>query len=129
MTFLKLNKLREAERDATKSLQLLPAGNPKAFFRRGLARKGLGKLDLARQGASKWLDSETIASKADEHIPTDFESALEEEPSNAAVKAELETLAKAMAPAGPAAATKPEAAQKAEAEVRLTFKALCTFQS
>ena len=50
MSYLKLGKLREAERDATKSLQLLPAGNPKALFRRGLARKGLGKVDLARQG-------------------------------------------------------------------------------
>lgn len=59
MTYLKLGKLREAERDATKSLQSLPAGNPKALFRRGLARKGLGKLDLARQG---WhiLHSSTI---------------------------------------------------------------------
>lgn len=50
MCYLKLGKNREAERDASKSLQLLPAGNPKAFYRRGLARKGLGKLELARAG-------------------------------------------------------------------------------
>lgn len=71
MTYLKLGKLREAERDATKSLQLLPAGNTKALFRRGLARKGLGKMDLARQ---------------------DLIAALKEEPSNADIKAELDSL-------------------------------------
>ncbi|KAK9898037.1 hypothetical protein P389DRAFT_65020 [Cystobasidium minutum MCA 4210] len=73
MAYLKVSKFREAERDASKSLQLLPAGNPKAFYRRGLARKALGKIDLARQ---------------------DFEAVLKEEPSNASVKAELEGLAK-----------------------------------
>lgn len=45
-------RFAEAERDASKSLALLPSGNPKALFRRGVARKGLGRLDDAKQGRS-----------------------------------------------------------------------------
>ena len=39
----------EAEADATQTLDLSPR-NMEALFRRGLARKGLGKLDQARKG-------------------------------------------------------------------------------
>lgn len=62
-------------------------------------------------------------------MPKDFQAALAEEPSNASVKAELEDLAKTQAPAGSAAATKPEAAQKATAEVRLPFVPRFIYQS
>lgn len=94
MTYLKLGKLREAERDASKSLQLLPAGNPKALFRRGLARKGLGKIDLARQGAKGGYTKSQLKSFADGIIlvHADFLAALAEEPTNVSVKTELEAL-------------------------------------
>lgn len=76
---LKLNgplyvcRFAEAERDASKSLDLLPAGNAKALFRRATARKALGKANLARQ---------------------DFKAVLAEDPKNEAAKNELESLSK-----------------------------------
>lgn len=96
MTYLKLGKLREAERDASKSLQLQPAGNPKALFRRGLARKGLGKVDLAREGPQPW--SLVFTSKHAltlVYTCTDFVAALKEEPANSGIKTELDSLAEA----------------------------------
>ena len=45
----------EAEADATKALELCPR-NSKALFRRGKARKGLGKWDEARVGKDSILE-------------------------------------------------------------------------
>lgn len=71
MAYLKMQKYAEAERDATKSLNLLPSGNTKALFRRATARKALNKLDEAK---------------------ADLQAALKEEPANATIKADLEEL-------------------------------------
>ncbi|KAG5644906.1 hypothetical protein DXG03_007458 [Asterophora parasitica] len=65
--YLKLGKNEDAERDCTTVLTL-SALNAKALFRRGQARLGMGKYDDAL---------------------TDLNHALEREPENAAVKAEL----------------------------------------
>lgn len=49
MSYLKLEKCKEAEKDATTTLNLSP-NLPKALYRRGLARKGLKKWEQAREG-------------------------------------------------------------------------------
>ncbi|BGP35839.1 hypothetical protein JCM10296v2_007691 [Rhodotorula toruloides] len=46
---LKLSNWRDAERDSTTALELDGGANPKALYRRGLARKGLGKLSGAKE--------------------------------------------------------------------------------
>ncbi|BGP03953.1 TPR_REGION domain-containing protein [Rhodotorula toruloides] len=46
---LKLSNWRDAERDSTTALELDGGANPKALYRRGLARKGLGKLSAAKE--------------------------------------------------------------------------------
>ncbi|GEM11377.1 TPR-repeat containing protein [Rhodotorula toruloides] len=46
---LKLANWRDAERDSTTALKLDGGANPKALYRRGLARKGLGKLSAAKE--------------------------------------------------------------------------------
>lgn len=49
MTYLKMEKWKEAEKDGTTTLNLSP-NLPKALYRRGLARKGLKKWKSAREG-------------------------------------------------------------------------------
>ncbi|BGP28060.1 hypothetical protein JCM10295v2_007047 [Rhodotorula toruloides] len=66
---LKLANWRDAERDSTTALKLDGGANPKALYRRGLARKGLGKLSAAkedleearRQGAGDDVANELVA--------------------------------------------------------------------
>ena len=72
-----MSRYTEAERDATKSLNLLPAGNTKALYRRATARKSLGKIELARQ---------------------DYQAVLLEDPANQAAKVELESLPEPVKP-------------------------------
>ena len=83
----------EAERDATRSLNLLPAGNVKALFRRALARRALSRLDTAMQGTSSSADEGHIADVSD----LDLQAALQEEPGNQGVKTELASLEKEIA--------------------------------
>jgi len=45
-----LNHFEKADKDATKAIDLDGGVNMKAYFRRGLARKGLGKFNLAKKG-------------------------------------------------------------------------------
>ena len=54
----------DAEADTTKTLDLSPR-NLKAFFRRGLARKGLGKLDQARKGMNSTVVLSVFRLRAD----------------------------------------------------------------
>ncbi|KAF9115924.1 hypothetical protein BGX27_005806 [Mortierella sp. AM989] len=70
MALLKLKRFVEAERDCTLGLKL-DSKNVKALWRRGIARRSLGKIDEAK---------------------SDFESALKIDPSNKAVKEELAKL-------------------------------------
>ena len=57
----------EAEADATKTLDLCPR-NPKALFRRGKARKELGKWDQARRGKYSSAVSKASTLKADQVV-------------------------------------------------------------
>ncbi|KAN0132352.1 hypothetical protein V8E53_009778 [Lactarius tabidus] len=57
MANLKLERWDEAEADATKTLDLCPR-NLKALFRRGKARKELGKWDRARVDIRMFIDNE-----------------------------------------------------------------------
>jgi tetratricopeptide (TPR) repeat protein len=59
----------EAEADATKALELSPQ-NLKALFRRGKARKELGKWDQARAGkdSSVVLKVSSLSLKADQVV-------------------------------------------------------------
>lgn len=50
--YLKQREWARAEKDASTALELDGGANPKALFRRATARRQLGKLQLARQGAS-----------------------------------------------------------------------------
>jgi tetratricopeptide (TPR) repeat protein len=50
LVHLKLNQWNDAEKDANTALDLDGGVNLKALFRRGLARKGIGKLEQAKQG-------------------------------------------------------------------------------
>lgn len=50
---LRANRWKDAEKDATLSLDLQPGANAKAYFRRALARRQLGKLDRAKEGEFK----------------------------------------------------------------------------
>ncbi|WWC57966.1 uncharacterized protein I303_100501 [Kwoniella dejecticola CBS 10117] len=68
--FLKLDKLNDAERDCTTCLEL-DEGNIKALYRRGLARKGLNKVEEAIQ---------------------DLERIIKTDQTNEVVKSELEEL-------------------------------------
>lgn len=47
---LKLSNWKDAERDSSTALELDGGANRKALYRRGLARKGLGKLSAAKEG-------------------------------------------------------------------------------
>ncbi|GAA5969171.1 hypothetical protein JCM3765_005746 [Sporobolomyces pararoseus] len=49
LVYLKLNEFKSAQKDADTALNLDGGVNLKALFRRGLARKGLGKLQLAKK--------------------------------------------------------------------------------
>ncbi|KAI5477139.1 hypothetical protein MNV49_006795 [Pseudohyphozyma bogoriensis] len=49
LVHLKNKNWKDAEKDASLSLRLQPEGNVKALFRRGLARKGAGKVEPARK--------------------------------------------------------------------------------
>ncbi|GAA5902301.1 uncharacterized protein JCM6883_001360 [Sporobolomyces salmoneus] len=49
LVYLKLNQYKLADKDATTALDLDGGVNVKTLFRRGLARKGLGKLEEAKQ--------------------------------------------------------------------------------
>lgn len=52
LVHLKLSHWNDAERDATTAIDLDGGANVKALFRRGLARKGKGKLVEAKTGPS-----------------------------------------------------------------------------
>ncbi|OCF59824.1 hypothetical protein L486_02497 [Kwoniella mangroviensis CBS 10435] len=71
--FLKIDKYQDAERDCTTCLSL-ERNNIKALYRRGLARKGLGKLDEAIEDLQQILKidktNETVKSELEELLDT-----------------------------------------------------------
>ncbi|WVQ64641.1 uncharacterized protein L199_002808 [Kwoniella botswanensis] len=71
--FLKIDKYQDAERDCTTCLSL-EQSNIKALYRRGLARKGLGKVDEAIEDLQQILKidktNETVKSELEELLDT-----------------------------------------------------------
>ncbi|KAF9294353.1 RNA polymerase II-associated protein 3 [Linnemannia elongata] len=87
MALLKLERFAEAERDCTLGLKL-DSKNVKALWRRGIARRSLGRVDEAKK---------------------DFETALTIDPINKAVKEELAKLKQGSTTTTPSSTTKPSA--------------------
>ncbi|KAN0128924.1 hypothetical protein V8E53_013297 [Lactarius tabidus] len=83
MVNLKLERWDEAEADATKTLELYPH-NLKALFRRGKARKELGKWDQAREDIQMFFDNEGDPTLAAQELKAiaDAESSPPSEPSS-----------------------------------------------
>ncbi|KAF9363425.1 RNA polymerase II-associated protein 3 [Mortierella sp. NVP85] len=90
MALLKLGRFTEVERDCTLGLEL-DNKNVKALWRRGIARRSLGKPDDARK---------------------DFETALKIEPNNKAVKEELAKLEQPEQPSPKKSKAPPAPAEK-----------------
>ncbi|KAN0128919.1 hypothetical protein V8E53_013292 [Lactarius tabidus] len=83
MANLKLERWDEAEANATKTLDLCPH-NLKALFRRGRARKELGKWDQAREDFRMFIDNEGDPTLGAQELKTitDAESSPPSEPSS-----------------------------------------------
>ncbi|KAJ3054112.1 RNA polymerase II-associated protein 3 [Rhizophlyctis rosea] len=95
MAYLKLGKYEEAEADCTLGLTL-DKKNVKALWRRGIARKELGKLAEAGKGAYvRFQDHMHVAILTEK---SDLEQASVLEPSNKAVKEELQKVYAAARP-------------------------------
>ncbi|KAI9317232.1 hypothetical protein BX666DRAFT_1943668 [Dichotomocladium elegans] len=100
MAYLKLQMYLEAEADCTRGLAL-QATNVKALWRRGMARRALGRSEEARR---------------------DFEKALEIEPDNKPVKDELNRLPNPVQPTKSTITTKGQQRQTAIERRRLPIK-------
>ncbi|PWN49772.1 hypothetical protein IE53DRAFT_362895 [Violaceomyces palustris] len=78
---LKLKRFSEAEKDCTAAL-LLDPGNHKAFFRRGVSKAGMGKVDEAREDFESVLRLQESNPQAREELRKLSEQFLAEAPTN-----------------------------------------------
>lgn len=91
MANLKVKNFVDAEKDCNSGLELQP-DNVKALWRRGIAKRELGRTEEARQGQIEFTGTEDTHVSADMNNIVDFERALAIEPNNKSISEELAKL-------------------------------------